>query len=41
MWFDYLVYLFTSMWFMMSVMVMLVLLTFVHHKNFTIFLTGQ
>jgi len=37
----YLVYLFISMWFMVSLIVMLVLLAFVHHKDFTLFLTGQ
>jgi len=41
MWFDYLVYLFISMWFIMSVIVMLAVVAFVHHKNFTIFLTGE
>jgi len=37
---DYLVDLFISMWFMMSVIVMLVLLAFMYHKNFTVFFDG-
>jgi len=37
MWFDYLFYLFISVWFMMSVIVMLVVLAFVHQKFYNIF----